>query len=152
MSEIEPGACTLVTAERKPTAVVKAHVPLSKIPEAERAARAKLDVALPALDVGRYGDAFTLWHPPVDGLLYLEPGVVVARDFVPCGEVVPSALPAGRAAQLRLVASYEAIPAAWQTLFSWCAHEGLALAHVNWQIYARSDAAKPETLLHTLLA
>ena len=144
----------IVTVERRPTAVVRTQPAMSEIPQAERAARATLANTLPSLDAGLLGDAFTLWRPPTDGRLYMEPGVLVSRDFAPVGDVVPSELPAGRAAHLLVVGSYEGIPGAWQTLFDWCTREQLARAGVNWQIYegGDKDSATARTALYTLLA
>jgi effector-binding domain-containing protein len=76
----------------------------------------------------------------------------VSRSFEPVGEVVPAALPAGRAAHLLLVGPYDGLPAAWQKLFAWCAEQRLQLAGVNWEIYADDDPAQLETSLYALLA
>src|SRR5438128_7542 len=115
----------VVTTERRLTAVVKVEAPMSKLPEAQRAARATLAAALPTLAAGAVGPGCTLWRPPVDGVLAMEPGVIVAQGFEPAGEVVPSALPAGRAAQLLMHGPYDGLPGAWQALFAWCAREKL---------------------------
>lgn len=150
----KPGECTIVTVERQLTAVVKAKVPMAEIPQAERSARTKLDAAVRSLDVGPLGQAFTLWRPPTDGRLDMEPGIVVSRAFAPLGEVVPSALPAGGTAHLLLTGPYDGIPGAWNRLFAWCAGERLTLAGTNWQIYGdeNDDPAKLTTALHALLA
>jgi hypothetical protein len=143
--------CGIVTVERQLTAAARAQVRMDQIPEAERSLRRKIDAAVSSLDVGPLGHAYTLWRPLPHGL-DLEPGIVVARAFEPVGEVVPSALPAGRTAHLLHVGSYEGLSGAWQTLFAWCAQEGLQLARINWQIYRSEDSTPPETSLHTLLA
>ena len=143
----------IVTTARRLTAVVKVQAAMSKLPEAQRAARATLAAALPSLGAGAIGPGCTLWRPPVDGVLAMEPGVIVAQAFQPAGEVVPSALPAGRAAHLLLRGSYEGLPGAWQALFAWCAREKLALAGVNFEIYeSGDDAPQTETSLHAFLA
>ena len=92
------GDCSIVTVERRLAAVIRAQVPMAEIPQAERTLRARLDVAIESLDVGPLGDPFTLWCPLVDGRLDMQPGILVSRSFAPVDEVVPSALPAGRAA------------------------------------------------------
>jgi hypothetical protein len=150
----KPGECTIVTVERQLTAVVKAKVAMAEIPQAERSARAKLDAAVRSLDVGPLGPTFTLWRPPTDGRLDMEPGVVVSHAFAPLGEVVPSALPAGRTAHILLTGPYDGIPGAWNRLFAWCTGERLTLAGTNWQIYGEEhdDPAKLTTSLHALLA
>jgi len=45
------------------------------------------------------------------------PGVIVAQPFAPVGEVVPSALPTGRAAHFLHVGRHDFIPEGWETLF-----------------------------------
>lgn len=142
---------TIVVAERHPTAVIRTKAAMAKLPEAQRSARAQLAAVLPSLEAGTIGHGITLWHPPVDGQLSMEPGVLVSRDFAPAGDVVPSALPAGRAVHFLLVGPYDGLPGAWGKLFEWCGAENLQLAGVNWEIYGGS-ADKPETALYALLA
>ena len=148
------GECSIVTVERRLTAVIKTMVPMAEIPQAQRAARAKIDAALPKLDVAPAGPSLTLWRPPTDGRLDMEPGVLVSRTFEPVGEIVPSATPAGRAVHFRLVGNYDGLPGAWHTLFAWCAEQKLKLAGVNWEIYGdqKEDVSKIETDLYALLA
>jgi hypothetical protein len=143
----KPGECTIVTVERQLTAVVESKVPMAEIPQAKRSARTKLDAAVRSLDVGPLGQTFTLWRPPTDGRLDMQPGIVVSRAFAPLREVVPSALPAGRTAHLLLTGPYDGIPGAWNRLFAWCAGERLTLAGTNWQIYGdeNDDPAKLTT-------
>ncbi|MFL5041648.1 MAG: GyrI-like domain-containing protein [Xanthobacteraceae bacterium] len=150
----KPGECTIVTVERQLTAVVESKVPMAEIPQAERSARTKLDAAVRSLDVGPLGQTFTLWRPPTDGRLDMQPGIVVSRAFAPLGEVVPSALPAGRTAHLLLTGPYDGIPGAWNRLFAWCAGERLTLAGTNWQIYGdeNDDPAKLTTSMYAPLA
>jgi hypothetical protein len=150
----KPGECTIVTVERQLTAVIKAKVPMAEIPEAERSARAKLEAAIRSLHVGPLGASFTLWRPPTEGRLDMEPGVVVSRPFAPLGEVVPSVLPAGRTAHILLTGPYDGIPGAWNRLFAWCSGERLTLAGTNWQIYEdeSDDPAELTTSLYALLA
>ncbi len=148
------GEFSIITVERQLTAAVKVKVPMAQIPHGERSARAKLGAALPALDVGPLGHAFTLWRTPGEGWFEMEPGVLVARTFAPVGEVVPSELPAGRATRVPLTGPYEGIPGAWDALFAWCRERGLTLAGTNWQVYEHEsdDPAKVTTSLYALLA
>jgi hypothetical protein len=154
MTKPGPGECRIVTVERQLTAVAKIQVRIAEIPEAQRSLRRKINAALQSLDVGPLGHSFTLWRPMPDGRLDMEPGVLVSRAFEPVGEVVPSALPAGRAAHFVLVGPYDGLSGAWQTIFAWCAEKGLKLAGVNWEIYGEwnDDPSKLETSMHALLA
>ena len=147
-------SCKIVTTDRQLTAVVRIDAPMDKLREAHGSARAKIDATLPKLDVGPLGNTCTRWRPPVDGVLSMEPGTIVARTFAPAGDVVPSELPAGRAAHFVLRGPFDGMGGAWQTLFEWCGAEKLQLAGVNWEVYGptSADPAKQETYLYAKLA
>jgi hypothetical protein len=148
-------ACEIVTVERQLTAVVRAKVPFAKIPEAQRAARTAVDSVLPSLGAGSAGRTCTRFRTPADGLLDMEMGSIVACPFDARGEVVPSDLPAGRAAHFRLRGPFDGLPGAWQTLFDWCKAESLTLAGTNWEIYSSWQGVDPKALhtdLYALLA
>lgn len=80
--------------------------------------------------------------------------MIVSRSFTPKGDVVASALPAGRVAHFPFVGPYGGLPRAWAALLAWCAAQKLKLAGVNWEIYRDGDdgALQPETSLYALLA
>ena len=109
-AEFKPAEYRILTVERQRTAVIPASVRMNQIPEVQRSLWFKIAAILPALDAGPVGRAFTLWRPPVDGMLDMEPGVIVSRLFESKGEVVASALPAGRAAHFQLVGLYDGLP------------------------------------------
>jgi effector-binding domain-containing protein len=58
-------------------------------------------------------------------VLDMEIGTIVGRSFAAKGEVMPSELPAGRAAHFQLKGPFDGMPGAWQTLFAWCQAEKL---------------------------
>ena len=147
--------CSIVTVDRRLTAVVKAKVPFPEIPLAQRSARAVVDAALPSLEAGPLGRPLTRFATPAKDALDMEIGTIVGRSFAGRGEVVPSELPAGRAAHLQLKGPFDGMAAGWQTLFAWCQAEKLELAGINWEIYMPwegVDPARLETDLYTLLA
>jgi effector-binding domain-containing protein len=147
--------CSIVTVERQLTAIVRASVPFAEIPTAQRSARAKVGAALPTLEAGPVGRAHTRFRTTANSRLDMEIGTIVARPFVAQGDVVPSDLPAGRAAHFQLKGSFEGMPGAWQTLFAWCKAEKLSLAGINWEIYSPWEGVDPaqlETDLYALLA
>jgi len=148
-------ACSVVTVDRQLTAVVKAKVSFPEIPKAQRSARAAVDAALPSLEAGLPGRPVTRFRTPAQDMLEMEMGTIVGRSFAAKGEIVPSDLPAGRAAHFQLKGPFDGMPGAWQTLFDWCKAERLELAGVNWEIYMPwegVDSAKLETDLYALLA
>jgi effector-binding domain-containing protein len=147
--------CKIVTTERRPTAVVRVKARMSELREAQQTGRARLAEVLPTLGVSQLEHSCTLWRPPVDGVLDMEPGVLVSGAFAAVDDVVPSELPAGRAAYFLLRGSFEGLPGAWKTLLDWCAAEKLTLAGVNWEIYGPRQDVEPdqlETALYALLA
>ena len=147
--------CEIVTTERRPTAVVRIKARMSELRAAQQTSRARLAEVLPTLGVSPLEHSCTLWRPPVDGVLDMEPGVLVSGAFAAAGDVVPSELPAGRAAYFLLRGSFDGLPGAWKTLLDWCAAETLPLAGINWEIYGPSEDVEPdqiETALYALLA
>ena len=147
--------CEIVTTERRPTAVVRVKARMSELRAAQQTSRARLAEVLPTLGVSLLEHSCTLWRPPVDGVLDMEPGVLVSGAFAAVDDVVPSELPAGRAAYFLLRGSFDGLPGAWKTLLDWCAAEKLPLAGINWEIYGPSEDVEPdqiETALYTLLA
>lgn len=154
LTETRPETCRIVTVERQPTAVVKVVSPMSALRDAHMTAHAKLKAALPTLEAGTVGLRATLWFPPKDNVLTMEPGRIVEHAFQPAGDVVPSELPAGRAAHLPFHGPWAELPAAWQRLFDWCSTQNLKLAGTNCEIYAEEnqDPDGQEARLYALLA
>jgi len=147
--------CSIVTVDRQLTAVVKAKVPFPQIVNAQRSARTAIDAALPSLDAGPLGRPLTRFRTPAKDALDMEIGTIVGRNFAASGDIVPSELPAGRAAHFQLKGPFDGMPGAWQTLFAWCQAEKLELAGINWEIYMPwqgVDPARLETDLYALLA
>src|SRR6185369_16074690 len=137
-----PNTCSIVTVERRPTAVIKAEAAFARLPEVQRTVRATLARLLPLLDAGKAGAECTRWRLLEGGGLAMEIGLVVAQGFAAVGEVVPSELPAGRAAHLAMEGGFENLPLAWQTLFDWCKAQQLSPAGINWEIYGRTEDAE----------
>jgi len=147
--------CSIVTVDRQLTAVVKAKVPFPQIVNAQRSARTAIDAALPSLDAGPLGRPLTRFRTPAKDALDMEIGTIVGRNFAASGDIVPSDLPAGRAAHFQLKGPFDGMPGAWQTLFAWCQAEKLELAGINWEIYMPWQGVDPgrlETDLYALLA
>ena len=142
-----PNTCSIVTVERRPTAVIKAEAAFARLPEVQRTARATLARLLPSLDAGKAGAECKRWRLLEGGGLAMEIGRVVAQGFAAVGEVVPSELPAGRAAHLAMEGGFENLPLAWQTLFDWCKAQQLSPAGINWEIYGRTEDAELYVLL-----
>jgi effector-binding domain-containing protein len=72
-----------------------------------------------------------------DDVPNVEVGVEVAGPFEPSGRVVPSTLPAGRAARAvsRGAPSPEGIAAAHKAVIDWCDANGHERSGVRWEVY-----------------
>jgi effector-binding domain-containing protein len=87
----------------------------------------------------------------LDDQINLEIGVELAAPFAGVGEVVASALPAGRVATAVHFGPYGQLHLAHQAIGDWCAARGHALAGPNWEIYGHwvdawnSDPSKIRT-------
>ncbi len=75
-------SCSIVTVERRLTAVVKTKAAFAKIPDAQRTARAAVDGAVSSLDAGPVGRPCTVLAPAA-GALDMEIGTIVARSSRP---------------------------------------------------------------------
>jgi effector-binding domain-containing protein len=91
-----------------------------------------------------------------DDVPNVEVGVEVAGSFAPHGRVVPSMLPAGRAARAvsRGAPSREGIAAAHDAALKWCAANGAKPTGVRWEVYDhwRDDPDRFETEVYWLLS
>ena len=87
----------------------------------------------------------------------VEVGAEVSDSFTPTGRVVPSSLPAGRAATgvARGAPSTAGLASAHAAVRDWCAANGHELSGVRWEIYGHwledQDPALFETEVYWLL-
>lgn len=146
------GPASIVTVAAQPVAIVSKEVGFAEIPETQRKASAMVEAATKAQKVGG-GTTFTRFAMLPGGRMRYEPGAFVSGPFKPDGEVKAETLPAGRAAHLTLKGDFSGLPEAWPALMEWAASQKLALAGVNWEVYApNDDLSRHETRLYTLLA
>lgn len=148
----DTAAVSIVQAVARPAAHGRALVGFADIPAAQMRLRPAIAAALAAQKLKPSGPTFTLWSLEADGRLDLRPGVIV-DGFRADGEIVPGALPAGRAAHLLLTGGFHGLGGAWGRLFAACEAKGLKRANLNWEIYR--DGGQPgaeEIELYTLLA
>ena len=92
-----------------------------------------------------------------DDVPHVEVGAEVSGSFMPSSGVVPSSLPAGRAAMAvaRGAPSPEGIARAHRAVLDWCSAHGHRLTGVRWEIYGHwledQDPALFETEVYWLL-
>lgn len=90
----------------------------------------------------------------LDDVPHVEVGVLLSQSCPLTGQVVASALPAGRAAMTVHRGPYSGLGAAHQAVQDWCAAHGLRMAGPRWEIYGphHDDPAQVWTEVHYLLA
>ena len=142
----------VVSVAAQPTAIVRTHVLPAEMGAAQRRARSLLANALKDADVNIPAQAFTMWRPGSNGKIDYAPGIFVPQSMQAAGDVSLYTLPEGRAAHVKLIGGYEALPGAWQHLFESCKAQKLELAGVNWEVYAEAGSGAAQTDLYALLA
>jgi effector-binding domain-containing protein len=144
----------IVATDAAPTAVVAAETSWQEFPQVWRALLEEVWTFLrnSELTTGRNVMLYK------DAVPHVEVGAEVGSSFVGNGRVVPSSLPAGRAATavVRGEPSTERLARGHAAVREWCAANGYELAGVRWEIYGHwledQDPARFETEVYWLLA
>lgn len=132
----------LIETEPSPTAVVRGSVAMTEITAFYD--RSFGEVAAVVQRQGRTPrGAFGLYLAPPADVVELEVGLVVDGEVEPDGDVIPSALPGGRAARLVHHGAYDGLGEAWAGLLAWVAEQGLTPAGPMWEVYVTEPT--PET-------
>jgi len=145
--------CKIIMVQPQPTAVIRANASMDEMLQAQKAAREKIDAALPTLNAGSDGYPCTLWRMAAGGKMAMEFGVIVTQAFKSKGDVQSSELPGGRVVHYVARGPYEGVPAAWKTVMGWIEQRNLRAAGPSWGIYGddHPDPAKLKTQLYVLL-
>lgn len=144
----------IVSTPGTPTAVVAASTTWDEFPALWGELLAEVWAFLRVSDLSA-GRNVMLYR---DDLPRVEVGAEVSTSFASAGRVVPSSLPAGRAAMAvaRGAPSPATISIAHAAAREWCATHGHALSGVRWEIYDHwrddQDPARFETEVYWLLA
>jgi effector-binding domain-containing protein len=133
-----------VTIERTtecPTAVVKANTTWRAFPTLWRTLLDEVWAFLGATPgLGTEGHNIMLYRNAVpDVEVAVEVGVQVARSFEAAGRVVPSTLPAVKAATTVHAGTPAEIGAAHRAVRAWCAGQRRELTDVWWEVYGDPD-------------
>jgi effector-binding domain-containing protein len=141
----------VVTAVPRPTAVVKAVTSWEEFPTLWGKLLDQVWTFVRGSGLSRRGRNVMLY---LDDVPNVEVGVEVAQAFRPSGAVVPSTLPAGRAATTVHRGPYVGLGDAHRAVTDWCAAQGLELAGTRWEVYGHhhDDPAQLETEVFWLLA
>ncbi len=139
------------TVSACPTAVVAAATTWEEFPTLWRELLDQVWAFLRGTDLRTDGHNVMLYKDDVPNV---EVGVQVTRAFPPSGRVVPSTLPAGRAAMTVHRGPYERLGDAHKAVLDWCALQGIELAGSRWEVYGDwdDDPAQLQTTVYWLLA
>lgn len=125
--------------------VVRKTVSFGEMRAAQQAAAPLLEQAMRHAGLAD-APRFTVWRMQDGGVDY-GPGRLVPSAVAGQGAVRALALPAGRAAHLRLVGGFEHLPAAWPHLFDACRSHGWHATGLNWEVYRADGGADLYALL-----
>lgn len=125
----------LVTLQPTTAAVVRATVPMSELTAFfDRAFHAVME-AVQAQDASITGPPFAIYYGMPSETVDLAAGFPVTAAIEPSGEVTPSELPGGQAAQLLHVGSYDSLEGAYGQVIAWMGAHGHRPAEVMWESY-----------------
>lgn len=141
---------TVTDAGARPTAVVAAATTWPEFPALWPQLSGEVWACLRAGGITRGCRNIMLY---LDDVPHVEVGVLLSQPCPLTGQVVASALPAGRAAMTVHRGPYSGLGAAHQAVQDWCAAQGLRTAGPHWEIYGPHDhdPAKVWTEVHYLL-
>lgn len=137
--------CEVIETVPRPTAVVRADVPLAELPGFfSRAFHAVFQV-LERQGVAPAGPPFGLYASPPRDTVLVEAGVPVSAEISAEGEVVPSRLPGGRAASTVHVGPYDTVEQSYAVLGRWISEQGLShRPGPMWEAYLTDPEAEPD--------
>jgi effector-binding domain-containing protein len=142
----------LVTLESTTVAVVRETVPMSELTAYFDRAFHAVMAAAEAQGVAIAGPPVAVYHGMPGESVDVAAGFPISAPVASAeGGVVASELPAGRAAQLLHVGSYDSLEQAYGRIVTWLGEQGLTPAEVMWESYLNEpdpdDPDGAETLI-----
>jgi effector-binding domain-containing protein len=131
------------------TAVVRARVPMRDLPGFLSHAFAAVAEALARQGVHVTGPPLALYRSVPAGAVDVEAGFPVAAEVAPEGDVQPSSLPGGDAAETVHIGPYETLGDTYRDMCEWMERHGRRPSELSWESYLTGpdDPAGPETLV-----
>lgn len=130
----------LVTLQPSTTAVLRERVAMSDLRGFFDRAFGEVLRVVRTQHVEVIGPPFAMYHGTPTDTIDITAGFPVAAPILPDGEVGPSALPGGPAAQLLHRGSYDLLAEAYDRLVSWMGQQGYRPADVMWESYLNEPA------------
>ena len=124
----------LVTLQPTTTAVVRATVPMSELTAFFDRAFHEVMEAVQAQEASITGPPFAIYYGTPSETVDLAAGFPTTVAIEPTGEVTPSELPGGAAAQLLHVGSYDSLEGAYGRVMAWMGEHRHRPAEVMWEI------------------
>ena len=125
------------TTTEHPTAVIRFNIPRSDIQSVMGPAIKEVMSVVRTQRIGLAGPVFAYHHRMDPALFDFEVGVPVTTAVRGEGRVVPSRLPALRAARTIYRGPHEGLGAAWTEFNAWLEAEKLQTRGELWECYAR---------------
>jgi effector-binding domain-containing protein len=122
----------LVDVQAITTAVVPATIPLEQVSDRVLVLFDEVYEFLPRSGITHSGLNIILYR---NQSADLEAGVQVDSPFQGSGQVICSALPAGRAAHAVHYGEYSKLGEVHRAIRDWCRERELAISGVNWEVY-----------------
>jgi effector-binding domain-containing protein len=143
----------IVDTDERPTAVLRAQVPVAELPTFFQKAFGATWNALRKQGLSPTGPPFALYHGIPTRSVDVEVGFPVTASPQPEGEVAPSTLPGGRAVEAVHVGPYDTMGETYGQVEQWMVAERLQPGPVMWESYLSDPQAEPDpatwrTLIH----
>jgi effector-binding domain-containing protein len=126
------------------TAVVHALVEPDQLPAFCSRALGHVLAAMEAQGTLPAGEPFVLYHGAPNGTVDVEAGFPILGAFVAAGEVVPSALPAGRLVTGMHRGPYHTLASTCAAMRDWATGHGWRPTGELWEVYLTDPEREPD--------
>lgn len=142
----------VVETEQRPTAVLRAQVPVAELPTFFQKAFGATWEVMQAQGLAPTGPPFALYRGMPAETVDVEVGFPVTSPVRPAGEVLPGTLPGGRAVEAMHVGPYDTMGETYGQVEQWMVAERLRPGPVMWESYLSDPQTEPDPATwHTLI-
>lgn len=135
----------LIEHDEQATAAVRGRITMDQIPDfIDTGLRAVME-AVQRQGAHPAGPPYSLYRGMPTDTIDVEVGFPVTEPVEPAGDVVPSSLPAGRAAEGLHVGKYDTLRQTYDEMARWITDQGLRPADHMWETYLSEPTGDPAT-------